>query len=159
MTQKKLKELFDYHPDGFFLVKKKTTQRRVGDKIKGFLNSAGYPMMAIGREHYRIHRMIFLWHHGFIPEQIDHINRKRSDNRVRNLRAANKSLNMRNASRPKDNTSGYKGVSWLKTNRKWRAYAGGIHIGCFSNKIEAAKAYDKKAIELFGNFACINFPD
>lgn len=59
------------------------------------------------------------------------------------------------------NTSGYLGVSWSKDKQKWHAYIKGldgkrINIGRFSDKDEAAKAYNKKAFEIYGEFALIN---
>jgi hypothetical protein len=62
----------------------------------------------------------------------------------------------------KNNTSGYNGVYWDKQNKKWRAHITyqnrKYHIGCFDDPVEAGKAYDKKALELFGEFAYLNFP-
>lgn len=60
-----------------------------------------------------------------------------------------------------NNTSGYKGVSWSKKKRKWIAQSminkKHIFIGHFSTPEEAARAYDEKARELFGEFARTNF--
>lgn len=61
----------------------------------------------------------------------------------------------------RNGTSKYVGVSWFKRDSKWRAYlkqnGKQFHLGYFASEIEAAKAYDKKALKLFGEFACINF--
>jgi len=60
------------------------------------------------------------------------------------------------------NRSGFKGVSWNESRKKWRAgiciEGKSIHLGRFTSAQEAARAYDAKAIELFGEFACLNFP-
>lgn len=93
----------------------------------------------------------------------DHRNHNGLDNRRSNLRIATLSQNHHNILFNKSNTSGYKGVCWDKTRNLWRAYIGfngnkGITIGRFGSAIEAAKAYDAKAIELYGEFACPNFP-
>jgi hypothetical protein len=59
--------------------------------------------------------------------------------------------------------SKYKGVYWEKRYRKWCAaiwFEGRNHyLGSFDVEIEAAKAYDRKAVELFGEFAYLNFPE
>lgn len=66
-----------------------------------------------------------------------------------------------NIIKQKNNTSGYKGVSYNKRD-KYQAkikFNKQIHIGYFEDPIRAAKAYDAKALELFGEFAQLNFPE
>ena len=69
---------------------------------------------------YKIHRVVFLMHHGYISKSIDHINGNKSDNRIDNLRACSNSENGCNAKMSKLNKSGVKGVSWQKSAGKWR---------------------------------------
>jgi HNH endonuclease/AP2 domain len=94
-------------------------------------------------------------------EFIDHINGNGLDNRKENLRIVTKQQNAFNSNKPITNTSGYKGVSFFRRDKKWRAVIKlnqkYVHIGYFDDKITAAKAYDKKAKELFGNFAKLNY--
>ena len=78
-----------------------------------------------------------------------------------NLRETTHAQNQRNKKARETGTSRYKGVTLRKSYTKWRAtiilnkkY---IHIGYFINEIDAAKAYDEKAKELFGEFAWLNF--
>lgn len=89
---------------------------------------------------------------------IDHINGNGLDNRKENLRYCTKSTNAMNCKIHKHNTSGYKGVS--KSGNRWRAYIvlndKQRQIGSYKTKEEAALAYNKKAIELFGEFAKLN---
>ena len=94
-------------------------------------------------------------------QYLDHINRNGLDNRKCNLRFATYSQNAQNRFKRVGVTSKYKGVSFYKNCKRWRAE---IHlnykkyqIGYFGNEIEAAKAYDIKAKELFGEFARTNF--
>ncbi len=98
--------------------------------------------------------------------QVDHINGNKLDCRKANLRLATNAENSRNSVKPINNTSGYKGV-WKRTdnlNRKKMWVANVIinkkkySMGCFYTAKEAALAYDKKASELFGEFARLNFP-
>lgn len=90
--------------------------------------------------------------------EIDHISRDGLDNRRGNLRHCAHRQNEHNKKLQKNNTSGYKGVSWNEGS--WRvqiSYNSKAYLlGRFSDKIEAAKAYNKKAIELCGEFAWLN---
>lgn len=91
---------------------------------------------------------------------VDHKNHEGLDNQKHNLRIANKSQNAMN-NRPLENmTSKYKGVSWFKERNKWRCTitpsGKSVHIGYFIDEVEAAKAYNEKAKELFGEFANLN---
>ena len=97
-------------------------------------------------------------------KSIDHINRNRLDNRKCNLRMATQSQNNCNVSKYKNNTSGYKGVYYAPYNNKTNPWKAQIRInnknkgiGYFKTADEAAKAYDKMAIELHKEFAWLNF--
>jgi hypothetical protein len=94
----------------------------------------------------------------------DHINHNSRDNRKANLRPATISQNLCNRPKTKAKTrSKYKGLEWDKTQKKWKAriqlHGQKIYLGSFNSETNAAKAYDKKARELFGQFAAPNFPD
>lgn len=90
----------------------------------------------------------------------DHINGDTMDNRKENLRVATLSQNMMNRKSNKGSSSQYKGVSWYKNGGKWRAYIKLnkklIALGYYSKEEDAALAYNKKAIELFGEYAKLN---
>lgn len=85
----------------------------------------------------------------------DHINRDGLDNRRINLRIATKSQNGANAVR-RSGASAFKGV-WRLGNR-WVAAIKATHIGVFATEEEAARAYDREAFALWGDFALPNFP-
>jgi hypothetical protein len=68
---------------------------------------------------YTLHRLIFIYHHGYAPKIIDHINNDRSDNRIENLREATQQQNCLNRKLHKNNTSGVKNVRWDKKCQKW----------------------------------------
>jgi len=104
-----------------------------------------------------MHRMIMQ----ATPEvEIDHINGNSLDNQRHNLRACTHAENCRNRKTQLNTTSQYKGVAWHKKTKKWCAYIRHnyklLHLGNFHKEIDAAKAYDTKAIELFGEFAQTN---
>ena len=94
---------------------------------------------------------------------VDHIDRNGLNNCKSNLRLCTVAQNSRNSGSNKGSTSRYKGVSWNRNVKKWGAQIRlnyKIHrIGYFENETEAAKAYDKRAVELHGEFACLNFPN
>ena len=106
-----------------------------------------------------IHRLIMDAPKGM---EVDHINGNPLDNRKSNLRICTIAENLRNKGAGKNNTSGYKGVSWVKRNKRWLAQikhnGKQVYIGHYKNKEEAARAYDKKAKELHGEYAYLNFP-
>lgn len=91
----------------------------------------------------------------------DHKDHDTLNNQCYNLRTATQSQNNCNQGKRKDNLSGYKGVSWHKSTKQWRATIRGngkyIHLGSFANAEDAAREYDKAAIKYFGEFAFTNF--
>ncbi len=95
-------------------------------------------------------------------DQIDHINGNGLDNRKTNLRICNNQQNTFN-SKSRKGSSIYKGVSYRTDCKKYRARISfngqARHLGYFNNEIEAAKAYDEKAKELFGEFASLNIKE
>ena len=96
-------------------------------------------------------------------EQVDHINGDPLNNSRSNLRLATHGQNMSNRRVQVNNTSGYKGVTFRVKRNKYESaisYNGSmIYLGYFESAINAAKAYDAAALEHFGEFAVLNFPD
>jgi hypothetical protein len=91
---------------------------------------------------------------------IDHRNSNPLDNRRDNLRPCTNSENACNRGKASNNVSGYKGVHWRARPKRWEAEIGHKRIkyrlGMFKTKEEAALAYNKKALELHGEFAYQN---
>lgn len=91
---------------------------------------------------------------------IDHVNQDSLDNRRCNLRVCTQSQNNANQKNRVDSVSGFKGVTWVKSLKRWRAMIriNNVlrHLGVFTDKQEAAKAYNRAAVEYFGSFACLN---
>lgn len=88
-------------------------------------HNQGYLLGTIGTVQLLAHRAVWAYCHGDWPrENIDHINHDRTDNRIANLRSVSQSENARNANRRSDNNSGYTGVCWSKSRKKWVAQIG-----------------------------------
>lgn len=117
----------------------------------------GYLFSVIGGAGVRAHRAAFALMTGSWPvDEVDHINGCKDDNRWVNLRAATKSQNMANTALRSDNTSGRKGVTRCARRGKWVArlkYQGtNLYLGAYDTADEAARAYNIKARELYGEF-------
>lgn len=152
-------KILDYDPEtGRF-----TWLQSVGKRIRaGFLAGTpkeGYVVIQIQRKIYQAHRLAWLLGHGEDPvnQETDHVNRDRSDNRLCNLRLATHAQNIQNIGKPRDNTSGYKGVSWHGKAQKWRAYitANGMrhYLGYFETPEDGHAAYVAAAEKLHADFA------
>lgn len=156
-SKEELDELFVYKDGMLFWRHGLDNQVNAGDEAGG-VNTCGYVSVSIKDRKYPVHRLIWVMHENEPVEFIDHINRDRRDNRIENLRAATNAENTRNAGIRKDNTSGVKGVSWRRQNRKWSGkvcFQGQqYHAGYFETKEECAKAVQELRNRLHGEFAC-----
>lgn len=93
-----------------------------------------------------LHQAVWLFHHGYLPDMIDHINNNGHDCRIENLRPCTPGQNQHNSKVKTNNKSGYKGVAYYPKMRKpWRARIvvdkKVIPLGYFSTPEEAALAY------------------
>lgn len=95
--------------------------------------------------------------------QGEHRNRNGLDNRRGNLRLADQTRNNGNCIKRSGCSSVFKGVAWDKRARKWVAYIndGGrrVQLGLYADEADAARAYDRRAVEVFGQFARLNLPN
>lgn len=159
-TQARLAEVLRYDPEtgGFWWLVSPSSNVAVGDLAGSIDKGLRYRRIGVdGFQHYA-HRLAFIAMTGDCPSMIDHINRDRSDNRWRNLRAAEKWQNLGNSGPSARNTSGVKGVCWHKAAGKWHAQirANGRHfsIGLFDCIEDAANAYKSASDLLRGEFSC-----
>ena len=125
-------------------------------------DKAGYHMVYLCKDgkatNKKIHRLIcqaFLDNPDDKPI-VDHIDGNPSNNNLENLRWATNKENLQNSKIPKNNTSGFKGVTFHKPTNKWRAYIHidgiTIHIGLFENIEDVKAARIARANQVFGNF-------
>lgn len=163
ITQKRLKEIVRYNArTGIFTWKIAKGNRKAG-VAAGTAQPKGYVCLCIDGRIYKAHRLAWVYVTGMNPKkEIDHKNKIRNDNRFCNLREADGSSNCANSAMKNTNTSGYKGVSWEAHANKFSAritvnYCK-MRQGLYACPIEAAKAYDRAAIKLFGKYAHLNFP-
>lgn len=92
-----------------------------GKEAFGFTDDRGYRVSVLLGRKYSAHRIIWKHYHGFDPQDVDHINGDRSDNRLENLRTVSRLTNTRNQKMPSNNTHGHVGVYFEKNKRLWRA--------------------------------------
>lgn len=154
MTNEELHRMFVYEETGLL--------RRVGGRKEYPWRPIGvngrYLATTVSGVTYYLHRLVWQYHHGFVPTMIDHINGKFSDNRIENLRECTNAQNQYNSPRKANNKSGFKGVAYCPMYRRpWRAriVSDGkvILLGYFKTKEEAAAAYATHAPSIAGDFA------
>lgn len=154
----KVRELLDYNAETGVITWRNNWKGGVkaGD-VAGYKHHTGYLMMGFMGKYVQMHRIAWCHYYGEQPKEcIDHINCDRTDNRVANLRQASYNDNNKNASIRKDNTSGYKGVSWDASKGKWVASV--MHnkktyrVGSFSDPEAAYEARCKLAASLHKEF-------
>lgn len=110
--------------------------------------------------HYkRLHQLILKADAGQI---VDHVNGNPLDNRRKNLRITNSSGNNKNAGKRRNSKGKFKGVHYSTREKKFKAQVQcdgkKINLGTYLSEVEAAKAYDIAALQYFGEFARLNFP-
>lgn len=157
ITPERLREVLYYDPEtGTFTWKVSYANGCKPGKVAGRIHK-GYRQICVDRRLYFAHRLAWLYQTGEWPKnQIDHINGVSSDNRFVNLREATNPQNQRNRPQLHRNTSGFKGVTRLRSGR-WQAQIGANrkknYLGCFSTPEEAYAAYCDAAEKLHGEFA------
>ena len=131
-----ISSLATYDPiNGKIYSKVSNSNVKTGEELRGTIDERGYIRVGLDGKTYTLHRLAFLLMKEVLPEQVDHINRDKSDNRWSNLRGCNQVQNQWNIGKRSTNTSGYKNVSWRKQRNTWIGrfkYNGETyHVGSF----------------------------
>ncbi len=146
-----------YDPSSGDLAWAAVPENRFAGQTAGCRRASGYIQISLGGRVHRAHRLIWLMTYGSMPaDEIDHINGRRDDNRLSNLRAASHAENARNRCVSRTNRLGQRGVVFDARHGRYEAniYHLGkrIYLGRFATKTAAAAVYADRARELFGDF-------
>ena len=159
LTAARAKHLFHYDCEtGVFTWRNCGLKKLNGQPTATSVGSHGYHQIYADGKMYVAHRVAWLYANGKWPKgYIDHVNGVKTDNRICNLREASQSLQNGNTKRRKSNRSGFKGVDFKVSHKKWRARIAfqGKHrlLGYFKTPELAHAAYRSAAREVFGQFA------
>lgn len=149
-----LRELFEYSNGQLYNKKHRSSKAQKG-KIAGTLANTGYYTTYVKSVRFSVHRLIFMFHHGYLPKYVDHINGIKTDNRIENLRPATASENSCN--RKGASSSKVKGVYWSKYHKLWSVTCWKnkkrYFIGRFKNLEDAKKAVINARNQLHKEFA------
>ena len=161
-----VRSLFDYDPNSGILRwkaqpdKPRKWNTRYAGTPAGW-TSQGYIQVQISapeRANYYVHVIAWCHYYGYWPpDQLDHKDRQRSNNRIKNLRMASNSDNSCNKGKQSNNTSGFKGVFFNPLNRNWRVRInrGGKNVfdESFATLEEAVEAHRAAVANFHGEFA------
>ena len=147
LTQKNLKEILHYNKNTGVFTWKNHPARNIKNNTIAGSTTREYISIRINGKHYSAHRLAWLYVYGYMPESyIDHINRSKHDNRIKNLREVSPQCNNRNAGISQNNKTGINGICKhkLKSGWKWRADImvdrKQVYLGLFKSFTEAVKA-------------------
>lgn len=147
LTVERLREVLAYTPEtGEFRRNTKTGKSSAVGAVAGRVNCpSGYVVIGIDGRTHAAHRLAWLHVFGVWPNEVDHINGIRHDNRLANLRECTRAGNQQNRVSKAGASSTHLGVSFEKDRRKWCANIrsfGKVHkLGRFANEEDAAAAY------------------
>lgn len=155
LTKEYLHQVFEYKNGGLYW--KISKQNVCAGNSLGTLGLNGYFSTIIKKKPYLIHRLIFLFHYGYLPITVDHIDGNPLNNNIENLREATQSENICNAKLYKNSTSGIKNVYFDKNANKWVVRLSinqkRVFLGLFEN-LELADLVSHEARDLYhGKFA------
>jgi len=140
-------DLFDCKPENAASICKAWNSKNAGKEAFVYVHPLGYPWGSIFGRALAAHRAIWCLVYGHWPEEIDHVNRQRADNRLSNLREVSHKENCRNFPLRRDSKWGRTGVSWIESCRKWQALitvdGKSIALGYHKSYKAACKARDR----------------
>lgn len=153
----RLKELFYYNPSTGLFTRLTTRGGQRAGSIAGSIDADGYRKIVVDGVLHRASHLAWLYVNGEYVKMIDHWDRNRANDRIKNLRPSTKGQNNVNSIKPVNNKSGFKGVSWHARASKWQAIISvnnkSIYLGLFAKRTDASNAYLAAARYHFGEFA------
>jgi hypothetical protein len=147
-TFNEMKKWLTYNPETGYVawIKTKSNAAKKGNKVQTM--SHGYIVFKFNRKSYPAHRFAWAFYHGEIPDKyIDHINGKKDDNRISNLRNVSMAENLINQ---KKHRMGHLPYTTKKGN-KWQSQAQGKYIGIFKYQKEAHKQALEQVEKILGD--------
>jgi len=168
LTADEVRRFLDYVPaTGKFFWKYRTdgsagnvkwNPRYAGKETGTLKGDQGYVLIKLNYRSYLAHRLAWVWMTGtWPPDDVDHKNGVKCDNRFENLRLATRSQNRANVGKTCRNTTGFKGVKYNRKERTYRAQIGcngtQHYLGSFVTAEEAYVAYRDAAQKIHGQFA------
>lgn len=153
ITQEELKALVQYDESTGKFIRLASKRGDAAYKETGTLTNKGYVLLWVNGKLQKAHRMAWLYVYGVLPpNDVDHINGIKSDNRIDNLRLATRSENNQNRRFPnKNNAHCAIGVTRNKIGKYVAAITidrKAIHLGCFETVEAASAAYQKAKRDL-----------
>lgn len=153
MTKEELHQLFEYKDGALYWIVNCGSNQMIGKKAGSQLSN-NYWHIRIKKKAIYTHRAVFLFHHGYLPKTIDHIDGNPSNNAIENLRAATQSQNNRNR-KAMPNKSGHVGITLLQ-GKYWqpllRVDGKRLYLGIYKNIEDAKIAYQNAVDKYCGEF-------
>lgn len=144
--QELLRELYDYHPDGYLINKIHRKRSGIGQRACS-VNVKYYRALGFRGRMVREHVLIWVWHYGEWPDVIDLIDHNKLNNKIENLRNVTHKINSRHGNGIQ------RGISIIEKSGKYRSRITvddrTIHLGCFDNYEDALSARLKAEKELW----------
>lgn len=160
--EEKIEEYFTYRDGALYWLKAPGNNwAKAGDEVKGFIDSKGYRMTRFKNKPIMLSHIVFYLNYNFFPDVVRYKDGNVSNIAIENLIPTTQKQVVWGASKRKgDYTSKYKGLHWRSDRSKWRVtvkcHGVSHYVGLFDDERIAAKAYNKKAMELFGSSAYLN---
>lgn len=148
ITQSELHQVLDYNQDtGIFVWKVSPRNNVPVGTIAGYTNKDGYVRISLNNRLYLAHSLAWLYCFGEMPAMLDHTDRNPNNNRIKNLRLTNKSLNAQNAKLRSDNALGCRGVCKIRNRFYARICLNSVAypLGSFATLAEAKMVRDAVA--------------